>query len=136
MSNPNASRGYLSAEDLAIPTQIKKKTVSLSGATAGHQQFPINFKSITIVTTEALFARFDFAEDVEASPGDVSDSSKDNIIPIPSGTSIWPFKNYVNTVSLVIAAGTGTVDVHLIPGEGRKSGLSGAGIDWDTLNYA
>lgn len=135
MSNPNASRGYLSAEDLSIPTQIRKKTVSLSGATAGHQQFPINFKSLTIVTTEALFARFDLAEDVEASPGDLSNTGKDNVIPIPAGTSVWPMESFINTVSLVIADGTGTVDALLIPGSGKKSGLSGAGIDWDVAGY-
>lgn len=136
MSLQNPRRGYLTPDDLAIPNVPLKKRISLTTTTAGHQQFPINFKSVTISTNKALLVRFDFCDEIKASPGILTDATKDNIIPIPAGVTVWPFMYFVNTVSAVIADGTGTADVDLIPGDGKKSGLAGSGVDWDVVDYA
>lgn len=125
---------HLTPDDLAVPDYNHKKIITLTNSTPAHVHLPDNVKSFMLIASGPIHYRADLCENVQENPGNLSDSTKDNILPQDEGQGFFAQGRYINTVSAVRQSEeNGTDTLVLIPGRGVANALPG--IEWDTLPY-
>lgn len=125
---------HLTPDDLAVPEFNYKKTIILTNSTPSHVHLPDNVKSFVLVASGPIHYRADLCESVQETPGDLSNTAKDNILPQDEGQGIFAQGRYINTISAVRQSEeNGTDTLVIIPGRGVASNLSG--VEWDILPY-